>query len=880
MFELAKFEFSKWLQDQDTGSFSPFEKTMTQILIDHFDEIATVGIAKAQRVKLIAQKITELNQTVATEIKNYLQYGSSGLSVKKLKSMKVERFRGFLTQVDFDFSNQYSLFYGPNGSGKTSFCEALEYGLLGTIEEASARNIPLEKYIVHAGERKATHPKITGVLIDGSEDNIQKNLSEYRFAFIEKNRIDAFSHMGATTAKTQNERIAALFGLAEFQNYLAGFTETFDERYIALSDTSSDNLKIKEQSLKETDSSIKDEVEKKTRIETSLSETIQELENPSISSVEDAIKDLNDPTTGRIPLLEKNTGKNKIPLVYENAFLQLKNIAKKYLDLARSINESEDIILQNASETDFQQLYQAICKIEKTGSLERCPACHTLLSEVRTNPFEYAKEELGKLKRLEAAQKTLKASKASIIKAYMDFLDELQDSGYSFLFPTGIHMRPHPSHLTEDDFTNHSEGTNIAFAVVSGVFTTLNNDNLSEEILQYNTHAEETNRIYDEQINTLRTIYKTLITHQANLKTVKDRIEELKKQKDEKEIEYKTLEKEAEERQKKIGFNVNMVNAYYAIIGKLKSYAVQLPSLYAKEMADKAVEIYNAINDGDADFELLKDISIPLRENDRIMITTQDGTKQDAMQILSEGHIKILGLSILLAKAVQSSVPFIIFDDVVNAIDDDHRNGVARVLTEHPDFADKQMIITCHGEMFVQLFSSRIIKGHSYTEYVFLPADTLAERGIVIKYHDPSIPLSVARKKYNEGYLRDCASKCRQAVECISGKLWKKLEPFSGGGISVQLKGIKDVPNLRQIIDSFVSMTKPQKFEGTEAIHERLVKLTAKNMWALLNKGTHYDSSTPEFNRGEIKELLELVESLSEDVNNFKGKPKNIGAIK
>ncbi|WP_237750117.1 ATP-binding protein [Pseudomonas soli] len=32
------------------------------------------------------------------------------------------------------------MFYGPNGSGKTSLCEALKLALLGSIDKASAKS--------------------------------------------------------------------------------------------------------------------------------------------------------------------------------------------------------------------------------------------------------------------------------------------------------------------------------------------------------------------------------------------------------------------------------------------------------------------------------------------------------------------------------------------------------------------------------------------------------------------------------------------------------------------------------------------------------------------------------------------------------------------
>lgn len=40
--------------------------------------------------------------------------------------------------------------------------------------------------------------------------------------------------------------------------------------------------------------------------------------------------------------------------------------------------------------------------------------------------------------------------------------------------------------------------------------------------------------------------------------------------------------------------------------------------------------------------------------------------------------------------------------------------------------------------------------------------------------------------------------------------------------------------------------------------------------WSKLNKGTHEDGSIPEFTRGEVKQLIELVEKLAKDVDKVK----------
>lgn len=64
----------------------------------------------------------------------------SGLT--QLASLQVKNFRGFgdLGQDDkgtfLRFSKSKNIFYAPNGGGKSSLCEALEYGTTGHIKEA------------------------------------------------------------------------------------------------------------------------------------------------------------------------------------------------------------------------------------------------------------------------------------------------------------------------------------------------------------------------------------------------------------------------------------------------------------------------------------------------------------------------------------------------------------------------------------------------------------------------------------------------------------------------------------------------------------------------------------------------------------------------
>ena len=55
----------------------------------------------------------------------------------KITSLRVEAFRGIGSSLFFDLSSPLTLIYAPNGTGKTTLCEAAEWLLTGQIERLS-----------------------------------------------------------------------------------------------------------------------------------------------------------------------------------------------------------------------------------------------------------------------------------------------------------------------------------------------------------------------------------------------------------------------------------------------------------------------------------------------------------------------------------------------------------------------------------------------------------------------------------------------------------------------------------------------------------------------------------------------------------------------
>jgi hypothetical protein len=120
--------------------------------------------------------------------------------------------------------------------------------------------------------------------------------------------------------------------------------------------------------------------------------------------------------------------------------------------------------------------------------------------------------------------------------------------------------------------------------------------------------------------------------------------------------------------------------AYDAFLREIQSYLAASPGLMIEGLGTLARDLYNAFNRDDSEVDFLDELFLPVTENQRIEVVFagEPDVHYDALVVLSEGHIKCLGLAILLAKNIDQNCPVVIFDDVVNAIDDDHRNGIWR----------------------------------------------------------------------------------------------------------------------------------------------------------------------------------------------------------
>lgn len=209
---------------------------IANLVFASFDELVPLTTHQGQRVHKFVEIAQAGWETVPVEILPIPMGPADGTPfIKQLKSLSVGPFRGFARQEVFDLSSCLVLIYGPNGTGKSSFCEALEFGLLGNVLEAESKRFREQgEYFKNAFVNQFTEPKIIAEDECGNEFPVTPNEAMYRFCFVEKNRIDSFSRIAAQAPAKQTELISTLFGLESFTGFVQNFTLEIDDRYIDL----------------------------------------------------------------------------------------------------------------------------------------------------------------------------------------------------------------------------------------------------------------------------------------------------------------------------------------------------------------------------------------------------------------------------------------------------------------------------------------------------------------------------------------------------------------------------------------------------------------------------------------------------------------------
>lgn len=710
-------QFVSFLQTIENENLKPEEFTLINLIIANFNEVVATGTAGGKRGKLVNQLITQKVTTVQDN-KLYLPTATTNKATQnlhRLQSLKAERFRGFTNNCEFNFNKQFVLLFGPNGSGKSSFCESLEYALLGYINEADQKRIPVADYIKNVYFDNVGTTLLKGVDENGELVAVKNDPLKYHFNFIEKCRIDAFARISGHTSSNQKDLLSALFGLEQFNDFVDSFTDNI-EKYISIEPVKENEFETKKKTIEAYQQVVNDALKKQQSIEeerlnilrdSKLHLDFEKLDRFIHGKAEDR---------GRLYFLQQQMMSANTVAIEWPSVAQLLLAIESWEQQVKIFRQRQTQFEQSIKDIDFSRLYEAVLKVE-SQSTDHCPVCETPLSIAAKHPYQHALLRLEKLKAAAALEENRKLTWSALLTE-KDKVADLVGTIRAACVARKISI----SFELPEELNNISLSVSDQEPLLNTMLKFIKEAKLAKEKLletEAIIHAE--NRLNDrvkdktaiasefEWLNGLSSRIREIRTEEKTLRELtlgaENKISEFNN------ITGKLREEIAAEKLT-IGKNIKYIAAYKRIKQWMIYYKDQLPVQLVKDLNGLVKEFYNFINKDDAEHELIAAIQLPAMADQQMKISFQDQPDKffNALQLLSEGHIKCLGLSILLAKSVHSGASFMIFDDIVNAIDDDHRINIRDLFLSNQHFADKQLIITSHSELFIEDFEKRMDK--------------------------------------------------------------------------------------------------------------------------------------------------------------------------
>lgn len=683
--------FLRWLHEPEREVPENIRRFANMVLAK-FDTVATTSRQRNARAAVLARLAREQLANTPSGLPDIeAQVAAEAWPWRRLKELTVGPFRGFRREERFDLRRRIILFYGPNGSGKTSLCEALERGLLGSVGDADLKRIEERRYLrnIHAG--RFIEPRLTATDADGNEVPVTADGDLYRFCFIEKNRIDAFSRIAARPPAQRTELIAALFGMDKFNDFASHFNEQLDAE-LTLRGEKQATLRLKREGLTRDLQTVQDEA---ATLAAHDADDAAYAEGYAPGTTYGQLKAIvgSEEAPGR--LHDLNQRLNAVPAAIvgltRETLLQGYDVVNRCADEHRKITQE---LQRRSSQVSFKDLFTALTALQATEGTH-CPACDTPLDRVVRDPYEKARVGLDELRDLADLQERQKSQSESlddasrVLRGHLDQIFrylEVQDRATSAAgrYINGLPRQPRGDGWWTEVYAADagSEDSVPSLEQIAAVV-----DEIEQCDAAARTQLQERDALVKERDSLLEYQRHIDARDRERLRIVNAAAEGRARIAQFEEANT-VLIAQVEQEQKDIERDQPIKAAYEDFLLFLRRFRDQLPGMLIAGLNDLAMELYNEFNHLDHEHDKLAALYLPLTGEQRIELAFRAAPqrREDALAVLSEGHIRCLGLAILLAKCLGAGCPVVIFDDAINAIDHDHRNGIRQAIFESDRF--------------------------------------------------------------------------------------------------------------------------------------------------------------------------------------------------
>jgi DNA sulfur modification protein DndD len=355
------------------------------------------------------------------------------------------------------------------------------------------------------------------------------------------------------------------------------------------------------------------------------------------------------------------------------------------------------------------------------------------------------------------------------------------------------------------------------------------------------------------------------------------------------------LENDAGTERTKNDFLKECASAYASVHKHFLAFKHDLERKRTEAIQLRIAHYYRQINAGDSEAESVDAVSVQIPDDTNqkygLVLKYRDGNERNAMHVLSEGHLRALGLAIMLAIAEKYSLPFLIFDDAVNAIDSDHRANIIEMMFTDDYLSRTQLLVTTHDRLFWERFClelGRQMNGE----------DNMSGASFVVKY--PACGTGSVFSQYNVDFEQKITVALdhfdlRQAM--IYLRIWLETEILRYiGGLKGQIlvgrlhqsrkyRGNALEPNITEIfskMSKFITESNGNRPPFEQSVRDAWSFLQQKLIDDVLNQDNHaYSESllnvTHSKTSNEVQEIFEKVKMVVEGLK--KSTKASTGAI-
>lgn len=642
-----------------------------------------------------------------------------------LSNLSVQYFRGIADQqnIDFNKKGKVVILYGENGTGKSSFVNALEYLFKGKLEFLKSRSIDKkQKPEFHCGidedwEIKLTFNGNRYALRNGTGLDTDKNLKKIiknDKSFFENtsfilNRKKLLEFIDAGEGERFNS-ISKLCGFDDVEPIQKTFNQTEKHYKESLNQENKKLTHVENEILSILDINNSDEIN--IKINENLSKLDKELIDEN-TDLRDYLENFD--ITSEIHLIKRNI--NEFNNVYSSLEINhLEEILDEILhDYSQTGMESFSFIKQSKD-----LLNQSLAFINSNNQ-DTCPICeHELNEEILNSISERISSFDDKLKSLNQRENEITRFKQKIAKNIN-------------VFNRIISILRNINNLDEE--IRYIEKCKTDFSNLSNDITDLVNFKLSPMDLKgkYDLNIDEKFEELNEKINNL--CEKENDDNYSKLKNIKKCIEKL--------IEYNEIKEK-----------IPTINSKYELSSNLKQQFNESKENYINNLIDEVEKdvdrFYNFIHEDDE----ISSVDMTLNGASKLRFYINSfGQHADPRSFSSEGHLDSLGICIFLALMKKHNpLNFIVLDDVITSVDLTHKDKIARLITS--EFKHYKILITTHNPLWAEQLQ-RICEGYGRNYEILQITNWQLGIGPNIKNHDNN---SEKIMKYLDDYEYNAAA--------------------------------------------------------------------------------------------------------------------------